>query len=1257
MSLKKKDITPSTSTISSGGLRVATDEPHLVSLGGGRLSTAVTIHNLPIGELLIGSSPSCGVILNGSGVLPHHCTLYRSEMNEVTLVPEPEGRTLVDGTKIIDETTLSQGAMLTIGKSNYLRFNNPAEAQLIKSTMGSNERISMPQIDFTQNSFSSNDSGSPEEVFQNLNDYLQFESQNYTNQSPTMINNKQFPQMINGGGVGYPPPSNLNNHSPKVFTADSITVNTPAKDVLGTKYNNFAKNLSQNHVNFTHNSINNVKSSPPSNSPSNSSLNVLTKINNNLNTNSHHHYNGSASNIHNSNCNSNNNCNGKLQPFSACYDRYPKPGSYGTLQVFPLNGINLNGCSESDTESIKLIEEQHKQAQFERLKEEELQRLEQERLEEIIKMCSEYEKQNSSKVLHSPLVQNRIKTNGSLPRENSKKNFIDLNSPSSSVSSSNSSTQNVFTFDEARINQASNRVASGYENVAFIQDYNRDKGRIEIIPQSPRNKIKTIAQSPPQSTNGSFEDRLRQEIKNLRENKINYESLEPLVEDCDLMKLKRNRDITLNHIRELKKQISELQCQEDEVFREFDLEKVLVSAELQIEIKQLNEMEANLKVLKTKIQSLEAQRNANRVMQETQQARLKQNISIRENQMVGLEELIKTNNDSTASIRDEMNSTIELLENDRKHFEDLEFQYLEEETEWLAQREELNKELKILLSSIEVKTNEIKSLEKSELLNHKCATNDTKLLEDNLFILLKELEKCRENLRKIDKKIFNLTGDIDDEVLVNDPQYEFNKITNKIIYGSNEVLSMNNHKNTAISNIMSKSVNENLIFSNNNIEMVQTSTPFKKSLSNDSLNSKSTTSSSSSGRAPVLFQRENSAESDPLLKLKYNLNSLNLSLESDDFEVNPLDKRMPSQDDIDRISKIQLDAPITTTQGASYKVKESIKEIERNRQLLLAQQGTHVIEHERQKMSDLKKKSHDEARAQYMQKQFFENGDESYRNKNSGLEVRELKLGYGERNERTSLKEQNNQNNSNQQRHSHPELDSNQQRPLSEISEASYDPLVDKQYMSTNDISRNGSSNRLSNGDTIDDQTDDDSNRNSFASQNDVNSSNRVTSGGAGARVVSGRRSNVPKSQRPLTRYLPIMSSHLDLRQHVEKAGHQTTLCPHVIVDEFCCRGYLHKLGATFHGWSRRWFVFDRQKRALIYYSDKSERKPRGGAYFTTIDDVYLDHLNTSKSGRPHCTFIVKTKKRSYHLQAASDAAARIWIDVIITGAQGNIDY
>jgi hypothetical protein len=35
---------------SGRALKVQTDTPHLVSLGGGRLSTAVTLHPLPQGE-------------------------------------------------------------------------------------------------------------------------------------------------------------------------------------------------------------------------------------------------------------------------------------------------------------------------------------------------------------------------------------------------------------------------------------------------------------------------------------------------------------------------------------------------------------------------------------------------------------------------------------------------------------------------------------------------------------------------------------------------------------------------------------------------------------------------------------------------------------------------------------------------------------------------------------------------------------------------------------------------------------------------------------------------------------------------------------------------------------------------------------------------------------------------------------------------------------------------------------------------------
>ncbi|KAJ8935565.1 hypothetical protein NQ318_001559 [Aromia moschata] len=157
--------------------------------------------------------------------------------------------------------------------------------------------------------------------------------------------------------------------------------------------------------------------------------------------------------------------------------------------------------------------------------------------------------------------------------------------------------------------------------------------------------------------------------------------------------------------------------------------------------------------------------------------------------------------------------------------------------------------------------------------------------------------------------------------------------------------------------------------------------------------------------------------------------------------------------------------------------------------------------------------------------------------------------------------------------------------------------------------------------------------------------------------TLNRKRKPASDKQRPLTRYLPIRGSDLDLRQHIESAGHQVVLCPHVIINSSSCRGFLHKKGSKLNGWSRRWFVFDRNKHTFTYYSDKSEKKPRGGAYFQAIEEVYLDHLNSVKSPNPQLTFIVKTHERLYYLMAPSPEAMRIWVDVIFTGAEGYREF
>lgn len=460
------------------------------------------------------------------------------------------------------------------------------------------------------------------------------------------------------------------------------------------------------------------------------------------------------------------------------------------------------------------------------------------------------------------------------------------------------------------------------------------------------------------------------------------------------------------------------------------MEKALVSGELATEKECMHQMETSLGDLQQKIHRLEAQRNASRVMQETQQTKMKQKIEMKAEQVLGLEKMISENR-LDKSLQDELDETVSSIEHDKKVFEDLEFQYLEDETDWLSAREELHHDVKLLTQSIEEKRFEIMELENQKVTNQNVARTDTKVLEKKLFTLLKDLECKREDLRMADNNVFQLTSqkqqqlqngktngreisDSEDDVETEekllqqtaDETSDSNFMSNSL-FGSQDILKEKAQPDTQ--SIMSKSMNENMFFSN--LETPDfSSTPKKKSgavtgvptrvisvdISEDITNmmAKNHDRLKQAESEDLAIHRRYDHVDDPLLRLKYNLSyeqrsagttdesqqrsedgeasrsriNLNLSLEGDDFEVNPLVQRVPSQDDIDRISKVTNDAPIST-QGASYKVKESIKEIERNRQLLLTQQGSHVIEHERQKMTELKKRSHDEARAQYLRLQ------------------------------------------------------------------------------------------------------------------------------------------------------------------------------------------------------------------------------------------------------------------------------------------------
>lgn len=341
---------------------------------------------------------------------------------------------------------------------------------------------------------------------------------------------------------------------------------------------------------------------------------------------------------------------------------------------------------------------------------------------------------------------------------------------------------------------------------------------------------------------------------------------------------------------------------------------------------------------------------------------------------------------SDDGLKDELTQTENALENDTKTFEDLEFQYLEEETEWAAYREDLHNEQKILMRRINEKHKHIQSLEAQSIENQDVACSDTKNIEKDLLSMSKELEKYREQLKTIDTLLYELSGEAngasesDEDVALAARHAQMprthNDIMSQSLFGSAEVFG-NQHRPSA--DIMSKSVNENLFSSK--IETLSFNGHSPQETNGHSSPASSTSANyencgngiAASNDEPTTNGNEiddvtTNGHSDPdttdsLQKLKYNLSppfehkendvagkengkpaNLNLSIESDDFEVNPLEKRVASQDDIDRICKVAADHKIST-QGASYKVIESIREIERNRQLLLAQQGEQTYIH------------------------------------------------------------------------------------------------------------------------------------------------------------------------------------------------------------------------------------------------------------------------------------------------------------------------
>ncbi|XP_076301088.1 uncharacterized protein LOC143219132 isoform X2 [Lasioglossum baleicum] len=965
----------------------------------------------------------------------------------------------------------------------------------------------------------------------------------------------------------------------------------------------------------------------------------------------------------------------RIQPPSPAFNRNPKYNDpkRSFARVKSPTPSTESGCSleelrerQIDAENKRReAENRRKLAKEERLREQEVERQEKMRLEEILAMCAEYERQSAAEKPRQP---NRIKTNGSLPRDkrlgynspfespkspsktqshfsfdtskqphstsyenvcvqNSKVIFQNGNSPSNCrnpIAQSENQTTNVqnhhpqstmpnnnqttkwpnvlgngdysfsgsiaqvrspgydnTTIDHSVLNNNNNgygqandaaketsaygtiqlngtRIISQPNNTRNYDNSTPTSGNVSlyenIVISSPQNNNQnhSIPKKNSQTSNScemienklaiSNDDLLEaieqlsmlskskeicmipkknnSEKDNTKSNEAKADKERKELEEEDRRKyiefLQNEKLHILGNMDALKRSVADIEIQEEEISRELELEKALLSAEYESESLKLSQDEGEKIKVQMRINELERQMAEDNTTQANLQTEAKQRVQRAEQACSRLEEELTncTDEDAQLDINKKLTAQQDILESESKAFEDLEFHHLEEEASKLATREELQRYLSELTTKIETRKARMNHLESQRSEAKNTATKDARSLERQKLTHLKRLEEGRNRVRAINEELTKLA--------------------------------------------------------------------------------------------------QNSCE-------------------------NSEEKRSPSREDFDRISRVTTDSPIVNNQGSlGRKTIESLKEIERNRQLHLAKQGSQVISEERRRVEELKRRVQDEVRSQWEERKM---NCTSFNSVESGEESSSYSTGPTESGSGSS----DGAEGGNSEKLSPSKL--------SELTSPSPGPSNNSYSLLQNDNMR-------------------DDRRASMEGERLSNNSGGIIDGN-GSRPLSQTSSEMDtlgplqpvkhrekaKLQRPLTRYLPIKSEFLDLRHHIETAGHQLPLIHDVTVDTTSCSGYLSKMSKKFHHWNKRWFVFDRKRKTLSYYSDSSSRKTRGVIYFQSIEEVYVDHMNTVRSPQPSLTFIIKTSSRLYHLMAPSPEAMRVWVDVVFTGAEGYHEF
>ncbi|XP_069115660.1 pleckstrin homology-like domain family B member 2 isoform X3 [Argopecten irradians] len=613
--------------------------------------------------------------------------------------------------------------------------------------------------------------------------------------------------------------------------------------------------------------------------------------------------------------------------------------------------------------------------------------------------------------------------------------------------------------------------------------------------------------------------------------------------------LKKTKSDLLKKITDLKQQIVEIENQENEAIRELEMERALLEGEHQTEMDELQSDQDRINLLKQRQAELIEHATQEREKEENRMDSEREKLLELERHHYDTEQILETcRKEEEEAYLERFQREQEILDNQRRLFEDLEFQQLESEAKFEEEKEQIQRKLmkgqNELLEKYRSREGRLQQIDnqQKEMLNN--VKRDMETMEHRRQQLVEEFRKDKKQLAGVMKKIQELS----------------------------QFLSVSDVEQTGRS-----SDNEN---------QQELKSPGQSSLP----------------KTPT----HRSVDLSPLLT------SQNLS-------------PFPNS-----LSHLQITP--NTTNGSNYSSGSSPTGLTPGsntgspRGLIVpgsGHQGGNVIEQEKRRIEELKRRAADEGRAQWEERKLREANCKSF----NSLESEDSSIASSCE---TPSEKETSLSSGDDQMEKLVELE----RLLAQAQKDKMKLIEDKVKMKEDEMAALQEE-RYKREELEKKLKEETSLREELVQQQ-----------------VKMRERQV-KQARPLTRYLPVREKEFDLKQHIETAGHHLDNCPQICVTPTSCRGFLHKMGNKFKTWHKRWFVFDRVKRSLIYYTDKTETKARGGIYFQAIEEVYVDHLRTVKSPNQKLTFCVKTYDRTYYMVAPSAETMRIWIDVIFTGAEG----